>query len=134
MALGLATIPLDTQLEILAWIPDFHTLHSSLLINRSLSQLFTEHRALLTRLVAQNYFGDLLDDALILANTQINRNFSDPKDHGYKSTLIARLLSNEDVNSKNTQTCTNGKNTTTPIKRTNLRRAQTGERLRNVPV
>ncbi|KAJ7041847.1 hypothetical protein C8F04DRAFT_1252785 [Mycena alexandri] len=97
MAVGLSTIPLDVQLEILGCIPDFPTLHSSLLINRSFSQLFAAHRPLLIKSVAQSYFGEFLNDALILANTQMTRRFSGAKDHGYKSTFIAQLLSNEEV-------------------------------------
>ncbi|KAJ7187145.1 hypothetical protein C8R46DRAFT_1207113 [Mycena filopes] len=126
MPVGLATIPLDTQLEILAWIPDFPTLHSSLLLNRSFSQLFTAHRTLLTKSVAQNHFGELLDDALILANTQKDRHFSDTKNHAYKSHFISRLLSNEDV--MNTVELVvfpliREKSRSTPTKLLNLKRA-----------
>ncbi|KAF7333506.1 hypothetical protein MVEN_02366800 [Mycena venus] len=94
---GLATIPLDTQLEILGWIPDFPSLNSCILLNRSFSRLFTAHRPSLTKSVAKNYFGELLEDALILVNTQMSGRYSDAQDHGYNSAFIQRLLSNEDV-------------------------------------
>ncbi|KAJ6523350.1 hypothetical protein B0H19DRAFT_1085753 [Mycena capillaripes] len=97
MLVGLATIPLDTQLEILGQIPDFHSLSSCILISRSFSQLFTAHRPSLTRSVAQNHFGDLLEEALVLANTQMKQRYSGTKDHNYNSSFIRRLLSNEDV-------------------------------------
>ncbi|KAJ7664399.1 hypothetical protein DFH06DRAFT_1187660 [Mycena polygramma] len=97
MAARLVTIPLDTQLEILGWIPDFRSLNSCILINRSFSQLFAAHRSSLTKTVAKNHFGEHLEDALILANTQKKRKYSDAKDHNYKTAFIRRLLSNEAV-------------------------------------
>ncbi|KAJ7618954.1 hypothetical protein B0H17DRAFT_1340878 [Mycena rosella] len=97
MAVGLATIPLDTQLEILGWIPDFPSLHSCLLLNCRFSQLFADHRPSLTKSVAHNYFGDLLEDALILANTQSKRRYSGPNTRDYRSSFIKKLLSNEGV-------------------------------------
>ncbi|KAJ7472159.1 hypothetical protein FB451DRAFT_1559296 [Mycena latifolia] len=97
MTVGLATIPLDTQLEILGWIPDFPSLHSCLLLNRTFTQIFTAHRPSLTISVAHNYFGDLLEDALILANTQLERRYSEPKTRGYTSAFLQKLLRNEAV-------------------------------------
>ncbi|KAJ7664401.1 hypothetical protein DFH06DRAFT_1187666, partial [Mycena polygramma] len=97
MAARLVTIPLDTQLEILGWIPDFRSLNSCILINRSFSQLFAAHRSSLTKTVAKNHFGEHLEDALILANTQKKRKYSEAKDHNYKTAFIRRLLSEEAV-------------------------------------
>ncbi|KAJ7666651.1 hypothetical protein DFH06DRAFT_1184397 [Mycena polygramma] len=100
MAASLVTIPLDTQLEILGWIPDFRSLNSCILINRSFSQLFAAHRSSLTKTVAKNHFGVLLEDALILAKTQKKRKYSDAKDNNYKTVFIRRLLNNEILNRK----------------------------------
>ncbi|KAJ7457952.1 hypothetical protein B0H11DRAFT_2062034 [Mycena galericulata] len=97
MVVTLASIPLDTQLEILGWIPDFPSLNSCILINRTFSQLFTAHRRSLADAVAHNYFGELLQDALILANTQWERCYSDPKHRDYASNFIRQLLRNERV-------------------------------------
>ncbi|KAJ6482995.1 hypothetical protein DFH09DRAFT_1378461 [Mycena vulgaris] len=97
MAVEFATMPLDTQLEVLGWLPDFPSLHSCLLLNRTFSQLFTAHRPYLTKSVAQNHFGDLLEDALILANTQSKRRYSGPKNRSYKSGFIQKLMNNEAV-------------------------------------
>ncbi|KAJ7102814.1 hypothetical protein C8R44DRAFT_887547 [Mycena epipterygia] len=97
MSVTLATIPLDTQLEIIGWIPDFTTLHSCILVNHTFSQLFTNHRPSLTNSVAQNQFGEHLHDALTLVNTQFERCYSGPEHHGYESKLIRQLLSNENV-------------------------------------
>ncbi|KAJ7659419.1 hypothetical protein B0H17DRAFT_1212943 [Mycena rosella] len=77
MAVGLSTIPLDTQLELLPAI-------------RRPSVVFDKS-------VTQNYFGDLLEDAVILVNTQSERCYSGPNPRDYKSSFIKKLLSNEGV-------------------------------------
>ncbi|KAJ7453663.1 hypothetical protein B0H11DRAFT_2070688 [Mycena galericulata] len=97
MVVTLASIPLDTQVEILGWIPDFPSLNSCILINRTFSQLFTAHRRSLADAMAHNYFGEPLQDALILANTQWERCYSDPKHRDHASNFIRQLLRNERV-------------------------------------
>ncbi|KAJ7198639.1 hypothetical protein C8J57DRAFT_1545517 [Mycena rebaudengoi] len=79
-------VPLDVELEIAMWIPDFLTLHSFILVARTYNQLFSAHHVL-----------RLVNTLKAVGYRRRPREANNYEDHEYKSTFIRQLLRCEET-------------------------------------